>query len=86
MFKLDEKHLQKAKEFAVKSRKKKSCSKCYDRGYIGLTPENTLVLCNKCVDTEKALKYWKEYIKDIPLLKEYYSDLFAEEDNTEDTQ
>ncbi len=80
MFKLEEKHLQKAKEFAINSRIKKNCNKCYDRGYIGVTPENTLVLCTKCVDSEKALNYWKDYVKDIPELKEYYSDLFKEDE------
>ena len=84
MFILDEEHLHKAKEFAVLSRKKKNCDKCYDRGYIGITPENTLVLCSKCVDTDKALNYWKEYVKAIPSLKEEYSELFAENESTED--
>lgn len=84
MFKLDEEHLQKAKEFAVRSRKRKSCNKCYDRGYIGITPENTLVLCTKCVDSEKALSLWKDYVKDIPALKDYYSELFEAETETEE--
>ena len=59
MFKLDEQHLDKAKEFAVHNRKKKSCNNCYDRGYIGTTPENTLVLCPKCVDVDKVMEAWK---------------------------
>jgi hypothetical protein len=83
MYKLAEEHLQKAKEFAVNSRKKKNCDKCYDRGYIGITPENTLVLCTKCVDSEKTLASWKEYVKDFPELREYYSDLFEEAEEKE---
>jgi len=79
MFKLEEKHLQKAKEIALNSRKKNRCNLCYDRAYIGLTPENTLVLCNKCVDIDKAVSLWKEYVKDIPELKKFYADLFAED-------
>ena len=86
MFKLEEKHLQKAKEFAVNSRKKKSCDKCYDRGYIGITPENTLVLCTKCVDSDKAITFWKEYVEDIPELREYYSDLFTDDEESDEPQ
>lgn len=81
MFKLEEKHLQKAKEIAQICRKKKKCNLCYDRAYIGLTPENTLVLCNKCVDSEKAIALWKEYVKDIPELKDFYADLFVEDED-----
>ena len=80
MFKLDEKHLNKAKEFAVHNRKKKSCNNCYDRGYIGTTLENTLVLCPKCVDVDKVMEAWKNYVKDIPELKEQYSELFEDEE------
>ena len=79
MFKLDEKHLEKAKEFAANNRKKKNCGNCYDRGYIGVTPENTLALCHKCVDMEKALEAWKNYVAEIPELKEQYKELFEEE-------
>ena len=83
MFKLDEKHLEKAKEFAVSNRKKKSCDKCYDRGYIGVTPENTLALCHKCVDMDKALEDWKKYVSEIPELKEQYAELFEEDSEEE---
>ena len=79
MFKLDDKHLNKAKEFAAHNRKKKSCNNCYDRGYIGTTPENTLVLCPKCVDVDEVMEVWKNYVKDIPELKEQYSELFEDE-------
>ena len=80
MFRLDEKHLEKAKEIALNNRKKKSCNKCYDRGYIGVTEENLLVLCTKCVDMEKAMDDWKNYVAQFPDLKEHFKDLF-EDDN-----
>ncbi|HPR17768.1 MAG TPA: hypothetical protein PLD62_05945 [Candidatus Cloacimonadota bacterium] len=83
MFKLEEKHLEKAKEIAARNRKKKSCGKCYDRGYIGVTPENTLVLCHKCVDMEKAMADWKSYVAEIPELKEQYHELFEEDEKPE---
>lgn len=79
MFRLDDKHLEKAKEIAVHNRKKKTCNTCYDRGYIGTTPDNTILLCHKCVDVPKALEAWKNYIKNIPELKEYYRELFEED-------
>ncbi|MDO9576785.1 MAG: hypothetical protein Q7J16_02780 [Candidatus Cloacimonadales bacterium] len=79
MFKLEEKHLEKAKEFAARNRKKKNCGHCYDRGYIGVTLENTLALCHKCVDMEKALEDWKNYVAEIPELREQYKELFEEE-------
>jgi hypothetical protein len=79
MFRLDDKHLEKAKEIALKNRKKKSCNKCYDRGYIGVTEENLLVICTKCVDIDKAMEDWKEYISDFPDLKEHFKELFEEE-------
>ncbi|MCF7793626.1 MAG: hypothetical protein K9N09_04920 [Candidatus Cloacimonetes bacterium] len=84
MFKLDEKHLEKAKEFAARNRKKKSCGNCYDRGYIGVTPENTLALCHKCVDMEKALEDWKNYVAEIPELKEQYQELFEDENDNQE--
>ena len=80
MFRLAETHLEKAKEIAQKNRKKKSCNKCYDRGYSGVTEENLLVLCQKCVDIDKAMEDWKEYVAQFPDLKEHFKELF-EEDN-----
>jgi len=84
MFILEEKHLNEAKKIAEANRKKKSCNNCYDRGYVGYTPENLLVLCHKCVDTEKALEDWKNYVSQFPELKEHFEDLFKE--NEEETQ
>lgn len=82
MFKLAEEHLEKAKEIAVNNRKKRSCSKCYDRGYIGVDQNNLLALCHKCVDVEKATQEWKDYVAEIPELKEHFKELFEEENNT----
>ena len=86
---LAEQHLDKAKEIVLKHRKKRSCKKCYDRGYIGTSSENTLVVCEKCVDVEKAMEEWKEYVKTDPQLMEDFKDLFEEEtkeaESTEET-
>jgi len=77
--KLAEVHLEKAKKIAIQNRKKSNCKICFGRGHVGTTLENTLVLCHKCVDMEKALSGWKNYVKEIPELKEQYSELFEEE-------
>ena len=77
---LAENHLEKAKEIALNNRKKRTCKKCYDRGYIGLTPENTLVICEKCVNVDAAMEEWKEYVKQDPQLMEDFKDLFEEEE------
>ncbi|HNX01462.1 MAG TPA: hypothetical protein PLE74_03335 [Candidatus Cloacimonadota bacterium] len=78
MFHLDDIHLEKAKELVLANRKKKSCNTCYDRGYTGITQENTLLICPKCVDEEKAMTAWKEYVETIPELKEHFHELFEE--------
>ena len=80
MFRLEEKHLEKAKEFAIRNRIKKRCNACYDRGYIGVTEENLLVPCQKCVDLEKAMEEWKNYISEIPELRDHFHELFEEEE------
>ncbi|MFA5466188.1 MAG: hypothetical protein WC218_09425 [Candidatus Cloacimonadales bacterium] len=77
---LAENHLEKAKEIALNNRKKRTCKKCYDRGYIGLTPENTLVICEKCVNVDAAMEEWKEYVKQDPQLMDDFKDLFEEEE------
>ena len=84
MYKLEDKHLEVAKEIAARNRKKKRCDKCYDRGYIGVSEDNFLVLCHRCVDMDKAMEDWKKYVADIPELKEHFSDLF--EDEQEETK
>jgi hypothetical protein len=86
MFKLDEIHLEKAKEMAVRNRTKKKCKLCYDRGYIGVTPENLLVPCHKCVDIDKVMEEWKVYVAEIPELKEYFADLFEEKKEDENSE
>jgi hypothetical protein len=80
MFKLTEEQLGKAKEIALSNRRKKNCGDCYDRGYIGVTEENLLILCPKCVDLDKSMVDWKEYVAEVPELKEQFQDLFEEVD------
>lgn len=84
MFRLDEKHLEAAKEIAVRNRKKRSCNKCYDRGYIGVNEENLLIICPKCVDMEKAQSEWKDYVSGQEDLKEHFAYLFEEEEAGEE--
>jgi hypothetical protein len=86
MFKLDEQHLEKAKEIVLKHRTRKSCNKCYDRGYIGVNEHNLLITCQKCVDSDASMEEWKEYVKDYPELVEYFQELFEEEDNNQNDE
>jgi hypothetical protein len=78
MFTLDEKHLDEAKKIAAANRKKKRCDDCYDRGWIGVSEQNLLVLCGRCVDMEKAMDDWKAYVTQHDELKEHFSELFEE--------
>ncbi|MCF7913210.1 MAG: hypothetical protein K9M99_11820 [Candidatus Cloacimonetes bacterium] len=80
MFHLEEKHLDVVKEIAVRNRTKQRCDRCYDRGYIGVSQENLLVLCPKCVDMEKAQAEWKDYVSQHEDLMEHFADLFKEEE------
>ena len=82
---LDEKHQKVAIEIIQKHRTKKHCNKCYDRGYIGFTQEKTIVPCEKCVDIEKAMEEWKQYVAGDSALKEDFKELFEEETATEET-
>jgi len=77
---LDEIHQKAVIEIVQRHRKKKSCNKCYDRGYIGFTAEKTIVPCDKCVDIEAAMAEWKEYVSKDDKLKEEFADLFTEDD------
>lgn len=89
MFKLDDKHLEAAQKIAKEHRKKKSCDNCYDRGWIGVSEQNLVVLCTRCVDMEAAMNSWKEYVNQHEELKEHFSELFEEkavETETETTQ
>ncbi len=83
---LAEEHLEKAKEIVLKNKKKKSCNKCYDRGYIGISLENTLVICTKCVDVDKAMEDWKAYVSEDPELKAEFHELFEEENAEQNDQ
>jgi len=76
---LEEKHQKMAIEIIQNNRKKKSCNTCYDRGYIGFTPEKTVVPCDKCIDVEKAMEEWKKYVSQDQKLKEDFKELFEEE-------
>jgi hypothetical protein len=78
MYKLEEKHLEAAQEIAKKHRRKKSCDVCYDRGWVGISEQNLLVLCTRCVDMDAALEEWKEYVSGHEDLKEHFSELFEE--------
>jgi hypothetical protein len=82
VFRLADKHLDAVKEIAVRNRKKRRCDHCYDRGYIGYTEENLLVLCPKCVDLEKAHSEWKDYVLAHEDLHERFSEVFEDEEKT----
>ncbi len=79
MYRLEERHLEEAKKIALKNRKRKRFDNCYERGYIGLTQQNLLVPCTKCVDIDKLMEEWKAYVAQFPDLKEEFSDLWEEE-------
>ena len=81
---LDEKHQKIAIEIVQRNRKKKSCNKCYDRGYIGFTMDKTIIPCEKCVDIEAAMEEWKKYVAEDQVLKEEYKELFEEEETPEE--
>ncbi len=80
MFKLEEKHLEAAQAIAARNRTKKSCDHCYDRGWIGVSEQNMLVLCTRCVDMDKSMDEWKQYVMEHEDLKEHYGDLFEEKE------
>lgn len=85
MFKLDDTHLEAAQAIAIRNRVKKSCDSCYDRGWIGVSEQNLLVLCTRCVDMEKAIEEWKAYVNDHEDLKEHFAELFEEKEVEEET-
>ena len=78
MFILEEHHLDEAKKIAFNHRNKENCNNCYDRGWIGVTDTNLLVLCTKCVDMEASMDAWKAYVSEHEDLKEHFSELFEE--------
>ncbi|MCL1827813.1 MAG: hypothetical protein FWG20_07260 [Candidatus Cloacimonetes bacterium] len=81
---LSEKDQAAAIKIIQECRKKKSCNTCYDRGYIGFTPEKMLVPCDKCVDLEKAMAGWKEYVSKDKKLREEFKELFEDDTETPD--
>lgn len=83
-FRLADEHLEAAKTIALENRRRRSCKVCYDRGWVGLGQDNTIVLCHKCVDQEKALMAWKAYVEPVPELWEQYKDMFQEAEPDED--
>lgn len=82
MYILSEEHQNAAIAIACRNRKKKSCNKCYDRAFIGYTPEKMIVTCYKCVGLEKAHKGWQEYVEADPDLKAELleNNLYSEEE------
>ena len=80
-FRLSDEHLDAAKKIAGENRKRRNCKQCYDRGYEGVGQDNTIVLCHKCVDQEKAMEAWKAYVEPIPELWDYYKDMYSEEES-----
>ena len=81
---LDEKHQKVAIEIVQSNRKKKSCNKCYDRGYIGFSADKTIIPCEKCVDMDVAFEAWKVYVAGDAELKEQYKELFEEDVEADD--
>jgi len=83
MFTLEEKHLDVAKKIAEDHRKKKRCDECYDRGWIGVSEQNLLVLCTRCVDMDTAMEEWKKYVSENEELKKHFAELFEEHEEQE---
>ena len=73
---LPDKYLENAREMVVKHRAKKSCKRCYDRGYLGVDQDNLLVPCAKCVDNDALLAEWRQFVRDTPELSQLYGDYF----------
>ncbi|MCB1047971.1 MAG: hypothetical protein KDC10_12300 [Calditrichaeota bacterium] len=82
-FRLADEHLEAAKTIAGSNRRRRSCKLCYDRGWVGIGQDNTIILCHKCVDQEQALTAWKAYVEPIPELWEYYREMFQQEEEEE---
>ena len=80
---INEKQQQVAIDIIQKHRTKKSCKLCYNRGYLGFTPDKTLVPCDKCVDLEKAYAEWKEYVAGDPVLRAGFPELFEDDEKVE---
>ncbi len=86
MFRLSEEHQKRAIDIIESHKIKKSCNICYDRGFVGYTPEGLVIPCHKCVDNEAIMKDWKEYVAQIPELREYFHEMFEEEEEKDDSK
>ncbi len=80
MYKLEDHHLEVAQKIAIQHRRKKRCDSCYDRGWIGITDQNMLVLCTRCIDMDAAMEEWKQYVSQHDDLKAHFSELFDEKE------
>lgn len=80
---LSDEHLEKAKEIISRHRKKKSCNKCYNRGYQGIDQLNMAVICYKCVDGDAVTAEWQTFVKETPALAEAYGDYFDSDEDEE---
>ena len=80
---LREEHQKVVIEILQKNRTKKSCNKCYDRGYTGFRSDKSIIPCENCVDITKCKTEWSEYLtnnKDTDL-KENFSNFFEDGNN-----
>ena len=82
---LPDEHLDRARAMVLAHKKKKNCKKCYDRGYAGVTEENMLVPCSRCVDEKALMAEWRAYVKTHPALVELYGDSLDEETEASET-
>jgi hypothetical protein len=78
MYKLEEAHVEKAKQIIAANRTRKRCNECYDRGWLGMNSDGLVVPCARCTDIDKAMADWKDYVAGVPELKEHFHDLFEE--------
>ena len=78
-----DKYLENAREMVAKHRAKKSCKRCYDRGYLGVDQDNLLVPCPKCVAGDALLAEWRQFVRDTPELSQLYGDYFEAEPEEE---
>jgi hypothetical protein len=79
-YKLPDEHLVQAKDMVLRYRRKKKCNHCYDRGFLGYSEENLLVICHRCVDQDKVLEEWNAYVRAVPeLWAEFREDVEKEE-------
>ena len=83
-FRLDDMHLEKARSIAGTHVGRSNCRSCFGRGWTGTATDNTIILCHKCVNAEKAMEDWKQYVKEVPELWDHYKDMYEESEKAED--